>query len=434
MSQACVCTNGDPGAQVCDDAGSRFGSCVCDEDNNDVNNAPNNDPPPNNDPNNNPNNDPNNNPNNDPNNDPNNNPNNDPNNNPNNDPGDPVCAPPCGPNETCVNGQCVEDDDPPPVDECPSANFLDVSAFEGPGGNYPDPQLEVTCTEDTMVVVSNGIIQYEFIPITPNDLQAQNHRWEVPLRPQLAQERTEIPLLGTVAFAVNGAPIYGPNEGAMPDPFGDPVYNDIVDWCLGHTGPNGDYHFHAMLEECLGGEVGAQGPSPILGYALDGFPIYGPRGCVDEDCQQVIEFKSSWVQTGDPSTYAWDNNQCNRPECQQAAGEYLDQCNGRVGPDGTYRYHATTTFPYILGCYSGEIEVDDGGDDNNNMNPPDLQACQGESDCVGACDAGALGCTCHQVPMGDRFCHPTCNNDDDCAGQGMGLTCIAEGVCAPGRP
>ena len=38
---------------------------------------------------------------------------------------------------------------------------------------------------------------------------------------------------------------------------------------------------------------------------------------------------------------------------KQAGAEFLDRCNGRVGPDGTYRYHATSTFPYILGCFRG---------------------------------------------------------------------------------
>ena len=126
-------------------------------------------------------------------------------------------------------------------------------------------------------------------------------------------------------------------------------------------------------------------PSPILGYALDGFPIYGNRGCLDEACTQVIEFKSSWESTnyednsvgcsnnndctnrdeyvcaatvidGQQTTacvfkdYAWDNHEFKA----QSGDEWLDECNGRLGPDGTYRYHATGTFPYLLGCFHGQ--------------------------------------------------------------------------------
>ena len=40
---------------------------------------------------------------------------------------------------------------------------------------------------------------------------------------------------------------------------------------------------------------------------------------------------------------------------------FLDECNGRFGSDGTYRYHATDTYPYIIGCYHGTVEISSGG-------------------------------------------------------------------------
>ena len=49
--------------------------------------------------------------------------------------------------------------------------------------------------------------------------------------------------------------------------------------------------------------------------------------------------------------YAWDSHEFR----EKQGDEWLDECNGRIGPDGTYRYHATSTFPYILGCYHGVI-------------------------------------------------------------------------------
>jgi hypothetical protein len=72
-------------------------------------------------------------------------------------------------------------------------------------------------------------------------------------------------------------------------------------------------------------------------------------GCLDAECTEIVEFESGWVQTGDPSTYAWDAHE------YQGGNEptILDQCNGHVGPGGDYHYHATATFPYVLGCYSG---------------------------------------------------------------------------------
>ena len=45
---------------------------------------------------------------------------------------------------------------------------------------------------------------------------------------------------------------------------------------------------------------------------------------------------------------------------RQVAGSEL-HTNFKLGVDGEYRYHATATFPYFLGCYSGEPENNGGG-------------------------------------------------------------------------
>lgn len=48
-------------------------------------------------------------------------------------------------------------------------------------------------------------------------------------------------------------------------------------------------------------------------------------------------------------TYAWDNNEYRA----KSGSQFLDRCNGHYGPAGDYHYHATETFPYVLGCYRG---------------------------------------------------------------------------------
>jgi hypothetical protein len=182
-------------------------------------------------------------------------------------------------------------------------------------------------------------------------------------------------------------------------------------------------------------------PSPVLGFALDGFPIYGPRGCLDAECTEVATMESSWVQTGDPTTYAWDNHSCDGDTCDNAVGTKLDRCNGRVGPDGTYRYHATATFPYMLGCYRGtSLSGTGGGDASPAAAGPEAQgegpaACEVQADCEGACPPDAQGCACGDTPLGSR-CIPTCESDADCpAGRdGETLTCQPSGVCAPAGP
>jgi YHYH protein len=284
--------------------------------------------------------------------------------------------------DTPVTGSCTQ-----------AGNFLDVSSAPGAGAGYPTPSLSVSCSTNTVTVQSNGIPPYTYVAVTPNGLSAQNYNFTFPRSPAVAASTTTVPLLGNVAVAVNGMPIYGPNEAAMPDPYGDPVVNAILDECLGHTGQGGSYHYHALLVKCLiaSGLVAqpwdnpdppTDQPSPIVAYAFDGFPIYGPYECTDSGCSSVQAMLSSWDNTGYqagtigcasssvclstnrcapvmingvmntacvPKTCAWSNNDY----VAKAGSEYLDQCNGHYGPNGDYHYHATPTFPYIIGCYRG---------------------------------------------------------------------------------
>jgi hypothetical protein len=231
---------------------------------------------------------------------------------------------------------------------CPTANFPDLSQSAGAGAGYSKPWISVSCTTSELKVSSNGMISYTFTPKTPNALAAQNWNWHVPLQPAVAASSTAINTwFGTVGFTTTGIPIYAAMEGAQPasEAFGDPIYNGIVDTCKGHTGPAKEYHVHALNTATSCGF----GPSPIVGYALDGFPIYGSQGCLDTACTQVVTFKSGWVKTGDPKTNAWSNYTYQSSSDQTV----LDKCNGRVGPDGTYRYYVTASFPYTFGCFKG---------------------------------------------------------------------------------
>ena len=58
----------------------------------------------------------------------------------------------------------------------------------------------------------------------------------------------------------------------------------------------------------------------LIGIALDGNPIYGPNASDFDDLLTASD---------------------------------LDACHGRF-KDGSYRYHITTDFPYVIGCYKGK--------------------------------------------------------------------------------
>jgi hypothetical protein len=233
--------------------------------------------------------------------------------------------------------------------DCPqSAHFPELAAHPA-NGAYADPFVRVSCDATSLTVESNGMPTYEYVDMTPNGLAPQDWTWSIPLTPTLAATPTDIPLLGAAAFTVTGLPIFGPNEGAFPDPYGDPVYNGIVDECLGHTAQGGMYHDHALVQRCILAGVADDAPDEVVGYALDGFPIHGPWACVDSACTDTVEMQSGWEQTGDPTTYAWDAH----TYTGGSDATVLDACNGHVGPEGDYHYHATAGFPYVLGCYKG---------------------------------------------------------------------------------
>lgn len=330
------------------------------------------------------------------------------------------------------------------VSDCDQAKtILDVSKAPGAGPGYAAPSVSGHCTDTMFVVESNGIPHYTFVQITPNPLQAQNFHWEIPRNPAPAAATTKVPLLGLAGFAVNGLPFFGPNEAAQPaeEAWGDPIYNGIMDACLGHT--SDQYHYHSMLVKCLtasglvaepwmNADPPADEESPIIGWAMDGYPIKGPQECADAACGSVVEMKSGYDMIGNPKTNAWDAYAWN---AHPGDATYLDECNGHTGPKGDYHYHATEGFPYIIGCYHGtpggtQQGGPDGGtmDDGGMMGP---KTCTSPADCNGACPQGSIGCTCANSPMG-MICVPTCNTTADCPMGPMGMQLVCNnGVCTP---
>jgi hypothetical protein len=65
---------------------------------------------------------------------------------------------------------------------------------------------------------------------------------------------------------------------------------------------------------------------------------------------------SGYVKTGDPTKNTWDAYTYKKAK----ATTTLDSCNGRTQPDGTYGYHATSDFPYIIGCFTGTATLPKG--------------------------------------------------------------------------
>jgi hypothetical protein len=236
---------------------------------------------------------------------------------------------------------------PAAAQDCPqAAHFIDVSKAPAIGGSKPT--LKVECTGAHVVVESNGIPSFRYVQTTPNPLAAQRYVWRIPRTPRAAPEPRQVPLLGPIAVAVDGLPIFGPNE-APEHGTADPYLDKILDYCNGHTAQRGDYHFH-VRPNCLFDAVDGRA-SLVVGYAFDGYPILAPFECTDASCTTVRKLNASWRRDGRERN-AWTAN-----KFIEGHGE-LDRCNGRVRSDGSYAYYATDTFPYFLACYRGVVSND----------------------------------------------------------------------------
>merc|ERR1719506_1467751 len=90
---------------------------------------------------------------------------------------------------------------------------------------------------------------------------------------------------GPRGVALNGVPIYGPSPDTSSCT-GDAVRDnaEMFDVCNGFANEQGLYRYHvppACLLAQLGASEGAH--SPQIGWSLDGFPIYGPRGSLGQE-------------------------------------------------------------------------------------------------------------------------------------------------------
>lgn len=213
--------------------------------------------------------------------------------------------------------------------------------------DLPDPESSATCAGDSIVTSSNGIPDYTYIETSPGTPAASELSFTIPATPELADAVTAVPLLGTAAVALNGVPLYGPTEGTGGDVLS---LEGALSECGSHNGPTG-FHIHIVgtsdTTDCLfSPDEVAAGPQ-LVGYAFDGFPIYTGND----------QYTSSWELT-DESLFATDTWAAH--SYVEGSGD-LDECNGLTDAEGNYAYYTTDTFPYVIGCYSGVVDLDAAG-------------------------------------------------------------------------
>lgn len=230
---------------------------------------------------------------------------------------------------------------------------------------------------DKRIIESNGIPDHETGkfpgPGNPNAIMQQHYHFEMPLHPRFAAHRTSIQgwLFGV---AVDGV-IFDPGTA-------DYWHNDHhsiwhvegiikgkrtlgIDWSDAHVQPNGAYHYHGIPWGILE-KYHAEKKMFLVGWAADGFPIYGPYAYkkAKDATSPVVKMRSSYrlkkgMRPGGnkgpggryDGTYEGDY------EYVKGLGD-LDECNGRTGvtpefPQGTYYYVTTEAYPFVPRYFRG---------------------------------------------------------------------------------
>jgi hypothetical protein len=159
----------------------------------------------------------------------------------------------------------------------------------------------------------------------PNRIAPQDLDFDLPVDPVPAPRPSCAP--GAVGILLSGSVLFS----ALDAPGRDAVAHETQDGCQGHPQRSGVYHYHS-LTTCLEEGRLADGHSALVGYALDGFGIFGRHG-----------------EGGRP-----------------LGSSDLDECHGHshaVPWDGAvrviYHYHATWDFPYTVGCLRGAWRRED---------------------------------------------------------------------------
>lgn len=186
------------------------------------------------------------------------------------------------------------------------------------------PNVSTSWDDNFFYVSSNGIPEHQMmvgitawiaqVPL-PHPYTGAN-AWSIPLKTVYAETPISINdnfQRGAIAIASNGIPIFNPlNASGL-------VSKDIgeLDQFGGHSGKGDDYHYHIA-------PLHLQSTSDLkpIAYALDGFAVYGS-----------LEPDGSTMNT-------------------------LDDYHGHEYSDGTYHYHGTDTFPYMIGAMRGLVTLE----------------------------------------------------------------------------
>ena len=203
---------------------------------------------------------------------------------------------------------------------------------------YRPDNLVIKVTADHIVLYSRNLPnhptatfpdRWRMLDGNPSYIQEQSAVWKLPINPKVkadhvamnAQNENKALPMGPIGVATNGVIFFNPFDHIFET---DATWR--LDRCCGHPSPRSQYHYH-KYPVCVKTPWSDEGQthSNVIGFAFDGFPVYGPyegKGLLarDDEANPLNDF--------------------NLHEDEQR------------GP----HYHVTPgKFPHIIGGYWGEV-------------------------------------------------------------------------------
>lgn len=206
----------------------------------------------------------------------------------------------------------------------------------------------------------------------PNTIQEKDNHYRVTLNPQFAAQPT-LSFPNKFGVALNGV-FFEPSTAEFWNGNPDWVEEAIdargrrrlgLDTNNAHVQPDGSYHYHGVPTGLVKNLISENKTKVmLLGYAADGFPIYGQYGYSDskDSNSRVEKLTSSYrLKSGrrpdDGPSGRYDGTYTADYEYVEGEGD-LDEFNGRFAvtpeyPDGIYHYIVTDTFPFVSRSWRG---------------------------------------------------------------------------------
>jgi hypothetical protein len=274
---------------------------------------------------------------------------------------------------------------------------------------------QVEYSNDFVYVTTTGVPSYTTGPFqdgNPSQATNQSAIFKIPLNPTPNTGTLVATNAGNIGIFINGVALFDWRDGVAwnpttnalcggpgnpPCPGGPtanmdwnrdaiPAENSGFDCAKGHPAM-GNYHHHqnptafdldatptsdvCNLYDADGLYVlDATAHAPLIGFAYDGFPIYGAYGYTNIDgtggiarMKSGYELRNITTRTNGPAvdaTYFLGYFREDYEYVANAAADYLDEHNGRFCitpdyPNGTYAYFATidadlnSAYPYVVG-------------------------------------------------------------------------------------